>query len=87
MSLSQQYDLKINKLADQFDTSVAVRQVLHDVTGLRGAALMFEVAEIVEDVIEDVEVYVYHYSKSLEYILGKVPDEIKEAILDRCFAR
>jgi hypothetical protein len=83
MSLSQQYDLKINKLADQFDKSVAVGQVLHDVTGLRGAALMFDVAEIVEDVIEDVEVYVYHYNKSLEYILGKMPDEIKEAILSR----
>jgi hypothetical protein len=83
MSLSQQYDLKINKLADQFDKSVAVGQVLHDVTGLRGAALMFDVAEIVEDVIEDVEVFVYHYNKPLEYILGKMPDEIKEAILSR----
>ena len=83
MTLSQQYDCKIKKLADQFDTSVAVGQVLHDVTGLRGAALMFDVAEIVEDVIEDVEVYVYHYNKSLEYILGKMPDKIKEAILSR----
>ena len=83
MTLAQQYDKQKQETANRFRERDAVNEVLADVRDLRGAALMFEVAEIVEDVIEDVEVYVNHYNKSLEYILGKIPDEIKAVCVQR----
>ena len=83
MTLAQQYDKQKQETANRFRERDAVNEVLADVRDLRGAALMFEVAEIVEDVIEDVEVYVKHYNKSLEYILGKIPAEVKETIIVR----
>ena len=80
MTKSQQYDLSIDEIAERFDTTDAVDQVLYDIKLLRKSINLSINQEALENLIEEVEEYV-HYDESLEYILRQIPDDIKALLV------
>ena len=80
MTKAQQYDLKIDEIADRFDTSDAVDQVLYDLKLLRQSINLAIDKEALEVLIEQVEEYM-HYDEPFEYILRQIPDDIKALLL------
>ena len=79
MTKAQQYDLSIDEIADRFDASAAIGQVLHDLKLLRQSINLAIDKEALEDLIQHVEERVRH-DKPFEYILGQIPDDIKGII-------
>ena len=80
MTKAQQYDLKIDEIADRFDTSDAVDQVLYDLKLLRQSINLAIDKEALEVLIEQVEEYM-HYDEPFEYILRQIPDDIKALLV------
>ena len=80
MTKAQQYDLSIDEIAERFNTTAAVDQVLYDLKLLRQSINLAIDKEALEDLIEQVEEYI-HYDEPFEYILRQIPDDIKALLV------
>ena len=80
MTRSQQYDLSIEEIAERFDTTDAVDQVLYDLKLLQKSINLAIDQEALKALIEQVEEYI-QYDEPFEYILEQIPDKVKSLLV------